>query len=74
MHSAQTISPDGGEKEQPSERSFPSAVCSGLRVEGLEFRNEGFGLRVWVLGFRVWGFGFRVWGSGFRVQGLGLRV
>jgi len=35
-----------------------------VRVEGLEFKVEGF---------RIQGLWFRSWGSGFRVEGLGFR-
>ena len=47
-------------------------VSTGFRVQDLEFRSWGAGLRVKGRGFR--GSGIRVQGSGFRVQGLGLRV
>jgi len=47
-----------------------------LKVKGLGFRGDEFGVdgsgfRVWGFGFGfgfgVWGLEFRVWGSGFRV-------
>ena len=39
-----------------------ASVCStpGLRVQGLGFRDWGFGFRVQGLGFRDWGLRFRV--------------